>query len=150
MKFKVSTAILASVLLAGCQTSPTDGEGNMSEGPAIPGSAEDFRQSTTDRVHFDLNKTNIRDDQKSVVAGQAAWLNQYPNVKVKVEGHADERGGREMNQALGNRRAENTKKALKGHGVDGARVETVSFGKDVLPAGSGNHDSNRVAITKPE
>ena len=71
----------------------------------LPGSAEDFRVNVGDTVHFGYNEYNVQDTDKGILGRQAAWLAKYPAVRVSVEGHADERGTREYNLALGARRA---------------------------------------------
>ena len=95
-----------------------------------PGSAEDFRVNVGDTVHFAYNEYNIEDTDKSVLGRQAQWLAKYPAVRVTVEGHADERGTREYNLALGARRANAVKEFLVSQGVSTGRVETVSYGKE--------------------
>ncbi len=96
----------------------------------IPGSAEDFRVNVGDTVHFALNQYNIEEGDKAILGRQAAWLAKYPAVRVTVEGHADERGTREYNLALGARRANAVKEYLVSQGVSTARLETVSYGKE--------------------
>jgi peptidoglycan-associated lipoprotein len=96
----------------------------------LPGSAEDFRVNVGDTVHFALNEYNVEDADKAVLGRQAAWLAKYPAVRVTVEGHADERGTREYNLALGARRANAVKEYLVSQGVSTGRVETVSYGKE--------------------
>lgn len=96
----------------------------------IPGSAEDLRVNVGDTVHFALDQYNIEEGDKAILGRQAAWLQKYPSVRVTVEGHADERGTREYNLALGARRANAVKEFLVSQGVSAARVETVSYGKE--------------------
>ena len=96
----------------------------------LPGSAEDFRVNVGDTVHFALDQYNVEDNDKQILGRQAAWLAKYPSVRVTVEGHADERGTREYNLALGARRANAVKEFLVSQGVSTARVETVSYGKE--------------------
>jgi peptidoglycan-associated lipoprotein len=96
----------------------------------LPGSAEDFRVNVGDTVHFGYNEYNVEDNDKTVLGRQAQWLGKYPSVRVTVEGHADERGTREYNLALGARRANAVKEYLVSQGVSTARVETVSYGKE--------------------
>jgi len=96
----------------------------------IPGSAEDFRVNVGDTVHFAFDQYNVDDNDKQILGRQAAWLAKYPSVRVTVEGHADERGTREYNLALGARRANAVKEFLVSQGVSTARVETVSYGKE--------------------
>ena len=95
----------------------------------LPGSAEDFRVNVGDTVHFAYDQYNIEDSDKAILGRQAAWLAKYPAVRVSVEGHADERGTREYNLALGARRANAVKEYLVSQGVSTGRVETVSYGK---------------------
>ena len=96
----------------------------------IPGSAEDFRVNVGDTVHFAVNQYNVEDSDKAVLGRQAAWLAKYPSVRVTIEGHADERGTREYNLALGARRANAVKEYLVSQGVSTGRVETISYGKE--------------------
>ena len=96
----------------------------------IPGSAEDLRVNVGDTVHFALDQYNIEEGDKTILGRQAAWLQKFPSVRVTIEGHADERGTREYNLALGARRANAVKEYLVSQGVSAARVETVSYGKE--------------------
>jgi peptidoglycan-associated lipoprotein len=96
----------------------------------LPGSAQDFKVNVGDTVHFALNQYNIEDSDKGTLSKQAAWLTRYPSVRLTVEGHADERGTREYNLALGARRANAVKEALVAQGVAAGRLETVSYGKE--------------------
>jgi peptidoglycan-associated lipoprotein len=96
----------------------------------IPGSAQDFKVNVGDTVHFAYNEYAIQDADKSTLSKQAAWLSQYPAVKLTIEGHCDERGTREYNLALGARRANAVKEYLVAQGVAAGRLETVSYGKE--------------------
>jgi len=96
----------------------------------LPGSAQDFKVNVGDTVHFALNQYNIEEADKGTLSKQAAWLNRYPSVRLTVEGHADERGTREYNLALGARRANAVKEFLVAQGVAVGRLETVSYGKE--------------------
>ena len=95
-----------------------------------PGSAEDFRVSVGERVLFDYDQYSLRADARATLDKQAAWLKQYANVTITVEGNADERGTREYNLALGARRAAAVKDYLVSLGVPATRVGTVSYGKE--------------------
>ena len=95
-----------------------------------PGSAEEFAAADKDRVFFDYDQYTIRGDARPVLDAQAAWLARYPRVTIRVEGNADERGTREYNQALAGRRASATREYLAEHGVNPARMETISYGKE--------------------
>ena len=101
----------------------------VARGP-IPGSAEDFRVNVGDTVHFAYNEYGVQDNDKNTLQKQATWLGRYPQVRVTVEGHADERGTREYNLALGARRANAVKEYLVSLGVSTARVDTISYGKE--------------------
>lgn len=117
---------------------------------ALPGSAQDFVVNVGDRVYFDTDAHDIRDDAQPVLQGQAGWLRRYPNVRVRIEGNADERGTREYNLALGARRANAVRDFLVGQGVASSRISTISFGKEQpLDPGTGeeSYQRNRNART---
>ncbi|QGZ96383.1 peptidoglycan-associated lipoprotein Pal [Terricaulis silvestris] len=95
-----------------------------------PGSVEDFRVSVGDRVFFGYDRFDLTPEARQVLERQAAWLRQYPNVRLLVAGNADERGTREYNLALGARRAAAARDYLVSLGVPAARLETVSYGKE--------------------
>ncbi len=99
-------------------------------GAPAPGSVRDFVINAGDRVYFEYNSFALRDDARPVLDAQAAWLNRYPEVRVRIEGNCDERGTREYNFALGASRANAVKEYLVSHGVAVARVDTVSYGKE--------------------
>ncbi len=96
----------------------------------VPGSVQDFVVNVGDRVYFDLDQYAVRADAQPVLAAQAAWLNRYPAVRVRIEGNCDERGTAEYNLALGARRANSVQEFLVGHGVDPSRISTISYGKE--------------------
>ena len=98
-------------------------------GPA-PGSVQDFVVNVGERVFFDYDSHALRAEGSTMLDAQAAWLARYPNVKVRIEGNADERGTREYNFALGARRANSVRDYLVSKGVAGSRIETVSYGKE--------------------
>ncbi len=118
-------------------------------GPAA-GSKAHFAANTTDRVYFGYDQYNLDDEDRRVLQAQAAWLRQYPGTRVQIEGNADERGTREYNIALGQRRAESAASYLAAQGVDSSRITTVSWGKD-RPLDPGNNEAawsrNRNAYT---
>ena len=104
----------------------------------VPGSIQDFVINVGDRVYFDFNDYNVRGDAQPVLAAQAAWLNRYGEVQVRIEGNCDERGTREYNLALGARRANSIRDFLVSHGVNPARIATISYGKErPIDPGSG-------------
>ena len=104
----------------------------VQSGPAqpIPGSEQDFVINAGDRVYFDFDQFAIRPDGGSVLDAQAAWLGRYRNVRVRVEGNCDERGTREYNFALGARRAQAVRDYLVARGIDAARIDVISYGKE--------------------
>jgi peptidoglycan-associated lipoprotein len=83
-----------------------------------------------DTVHFALDQYNIESGDQALLTRQAQWLSKYPAVRVTIEGHADERGTREYNLALGARRANSVKEYLVSQGVSAGRIETISYGKE--------------------
>ncbi|MBW8271498.1 peptidoglycan-associated lipoprotein Pal [Caldovatus aquaticus] len=155
MNAKLITALAAAALLGtACaddqsQTAST-GAGGAGAGQIRPGSQEDLVANVGDRVFFDFDRANIRPDQRPVLERQARWLQQYPQVQVTVEGHADERGTREYNLALGQRRANAARDVLIANGVAASRIETISYGED-RPAALGSNEEawaqNRRAVT---
>lgn len=110
-------------------TTPAPPPAPVSQG-AVPGSEQDFVINVGDRVYFDLDSYTIRDDAAPVLDAQAAWLNRYPNVAVRIEGNADERGTREYNLGLGSRRANSIRDYLVNRGVAASRIATISYGKE--------------------
>jgi peptidoglycan-associated lipoprotein len=101
----------------------------QSAGP-IPGSAQDFVINVGERIYFDFDKYDLRADAVPILNAQAAWLQRYADVQVRIEGNCDERGTREYNFALGARRAASVRDYLVAHGVTGGRITTVSYGKE--------------------
>ena len=96
----------------------------------VPGSQQDFVVNVGDRVYFDTDSSDIRSDAQGILAAQAAWLVRYPQVNIRIEGNADERGTREYNFALGARRAQAVSDFLAGKGVAASRISTISYGKE--------------------
>ena len=99
-------------------------------GAAAPGSEQDFVVNVGDRVYFDLDRYTIRPEAYPRLDAQVAWLQRYPQVTVRIEGNADERGTREYNLALGARRAAVTRDYLASRGVPSSRMKTISYGKE--------------------
>ena len=156
-----ATAIVA---VAGCAKkppaqlppAPVDSTGPVESqtpvtGVAVPGSQEDFVASVAaDRIFFDTDQSDVDAQDQATIRSQAAWLARYPQKRVTVEGHADERGTREYNLALGERRANATKNALSALGVDAGRVTTISYGKERPDATGSDEEAysrNRRAVT---
>lgn len=146
--FRLALIVAATASMAACASKPkpTPGPGpSAGPGPAgprtpgpagpidtrpIPGSVQDFVINVGDFVYFDLDRYDIRADAMPVLDAQAAWLRQYPAVRVRVEGNCDERGTREYNLALGARRANAVRDYLASRGVASSRIVTLSWGKE--------------------
>lgn len=165
MRFQVLAVIAATALIAGCETAPEQNAAASGAGGSAPvvqaqpmapkmgptaGSREDFVVNVGDRVFFDFDKFDLKTDAQMILKKQAGWLQKYPNVAVTVEGHADERGTREYNLALGERRANAVKDYLSALGVARTRVKTISYGKE-RPVALGHDEAawtqNRRAVT---
>jgi peptidoglycan-associated lipoprotein len=117
-----------AMMLASCASNPNDP--NAPGSAAVPGSAQDFVVNVGDRVFFETDSTELTPQSRTTLDKQAQWLNQYNRYAFTIEGHADERGTREYNIALGARRAQVTRDYLIARGVDGARMRTISYGKE--------------------
>ncbi len=134
---------------------PVDSSSQMPATPtdqgAAPGSQADFVANvSSDRIFFDTDSSDVDAEDQTTLGSQAAWIARYPNVRVTIEGHADERGTREYNLALGERRANATKNALAALGVSPARITTISYGKerpDALGSDESAWSRNRRAVT---
>ena len=130
-------ALTLALALAGCankKNMPNSagelGLGAGGAGAASPGSSQDFTVNVGDRIFFDTDSTSIRADAQQTLDRQAQWLSRYPRYAITVEGHADERGTREYNLALGARRAAATRDYLASRGVPANRMKTISYGKE--------------------
>jgi peptidoglycan-associated lipoprotein len=121
----------AALMLAACANKPGGPEGaGAGIGSATPGSQQDFVVNVGDRVFFDTDQTDISAQGRATLDKQAAWLTRYPRYQITIEGHADERGTREYNLALGARRATNAKNYLVSRGINPSRIRTISYGKE--------------------
>lgn len=131
------------------QTTPDTG-GQVQTG-IVPGSREDFLRSvTSDTVHFALDAYDIDSESRAILDTQAQWLQRYPAVRITIEGHCDERGTREYNLALGDRRANAAKNYLAARGIDSSRITTISYGKErplALGSDEASWAQNRRAVT---
>lgn len=130
----VAIALVAMLAVAGCANKNTPNNaadlGLGGAGSAAPGSSQDFTVNVGDRIFFDTDSTVIRADAQQTLSRQAQWLGQYSNYAITVEGHADERGTREYNLALGARRAAAARDFLVARGVPANRIRTISYGKE--------------------
>jgi peptidoglycan-associated lipoprotein len=131
---RIIAALGAVLLLAACANKPGGELGGpavgVGTGTAAPGSSQDFVVNVGDRVFFDTDSTDLTAISRQTLDRQAQWLAQYPRVTVTIEGHADERGTREYNIALGARRASATHDYLMSRGVAANRMRTISYGKE--------------------
>jgi peptidoglycan-associated lipoprotein len=159
---KFLSMIAALTLVAACETAPKD-SGDSSGGGATsqtsasgsgssattgstatkvqPGSQEDLVLNVGDRIFFGFDQYNLTAEARATVQRQSAWLGANPTVTVTIEGHADERGTREYNLALGDRRATAVKNYLVTLGVSSSRVATISYGKERPVAEGHNNDA---------
>ena len=128
-------AVLGAVLfLAACSTKSqtAGGMGGLggAGGAAVPGSQQDFVVNVGDRVFFQEDQSDLTSQAQATLSKQAQWLNAYPRYTVTIEGHADERGTREYNIALGARRSQAVRSFLTSRGIDANRMRTISYGKE--------------------
>ena len=134
-KFSILFAAGAALTLAACGDEPPAPDANAGAAPAQTTTVDTttvsyFQQTVGDRVFFDTDSAAISPLAQQTLARQATWLNQNPGVNVVVEGHADERGTREYNLALGARRADSARAFLISQGVAANRLRTISYGKE--------------------
>lgn len=129
---RVALVFFVAGLLGACAKNAADTDPNALAlaGASTPGSIQDFIVNVGDKVFFDSDSSEINSSGQSTLDKQAQWLGRYPNYSFTIEGHADERGTREYNFALGARRAESAKNYLIARGVGGNRIRTNSFGKE--------------------
>ena len=167
MTLRTPIMLLAALALSACTSNPFLGDGGGfggsgsdgalgSNGQIVPGSVDDptspayFQQAVGDRVLFAVDQSTIDEAARATLTGQADFLARNPEYTALIEGHADERGTREYNLALGDRRASAARDYLLAKGIDAARIRTVSYGKE-RPAMSGSNETswakNRRAAT---
>jgi peptidoglycan-associated lipoprotein len=129
---KLVLALVVALGLAACSSNKAADAGlaGGAAGAATPGSAQDFVVNVGDRVFFETDATDLTPKATATLDKQAQWLSQYPRYAITVEGHADERGTREYNFALGQRRAETVRDYLAARGVNAGRIKTISYGKE--------------------
>ncbi|MAZ84080.1 MAG: peptidoglycan-associated lipoprotein [Rhizobiales bacterium] len=125
-------ALFTALAITGCASKKTlpNNAGELGLNSATPGSQQDFTVNVGDRIFFDTDSSSIRPDAAATLDKQAQWLARYPQYRITVEGHADERGTREYNLALGARRAAATKSYLASKGVPASQMQTISYGKE--------------------
>jgi peptidoglycan-associated lipoprotein len=125
----VVAALIAGLALSAC-ANKQGSDSLASAGVAAPGSQQDFVVNVGDRVFFESDSTELTGTSRSTLDKQAQWLQQYGNYTFTIEGHADERGTREYNIALGARRAQAVRDYLASRGIQAGRMRTVSYGKE--------------------
>jgi peptidoglycan-associated lipoprotein len=132
---KFAAIIVAMLAIAGCAKNQADqtgamGPNNMMGSAAAPGSQQDFVVNVGDRVFFDTDSSDLSQQARATLDKQAQWLGHYERYAFTIEGHADERGTREYNIALGARRAQTVRDYLISRGVSAQRMRTISYGKE--------------------
>ena len=161
MQARIIGLLGALLLLAACSSPPPEapaagppggpgGAGGIGSTNIVPGSQQDLEASAGDRVFFAFDRSDISAEAREILTRQADWLRRYPNVSVTIEGHCDERGTREYNLALGERRAQAVKNVLVASGIPASRISTISYGKERPIVVGSNEEAwaqNRVAIT---
>ncbi len=156
MRFKLITLIAATFLLAACttpeeaattaDTTTTSATTSTTTAPTAiagptPGSQEDLVVNVGDRVFYDFDRSDLRPEARTTVEALAVWMNSYPAATIAVEGHADERGTREYNLALADRRANSVRDYLVALGIGNNRLSTISYGKE-RPAVLGSNEES--------
>jgi peptidoglycan-associated lipoprotein len=153
---KFGIALTVALAMGACARNNADGAGGNAGsgfgagGAAVPGSQQDFVVNVGDRVFFESDSSELTSTAVGTLEKQASWLAKYPRYSFTVEGHADERGTREYNFALGARRAEAVKGYLAAKGVSASRIRTISYGKERPVAVCDNiscWSQNRRAVT---
>ena len=168
MRIKILSVLAAVALVGACETGSEESGKSSGGGSTAPlklaytakspasagikaGSQQDLVANVGDRIFFGYDKFTVVPDQGSVLDKQAIWMKANPSVTVSVEGHCDERGTREYNLALGERRANSVKDYLVAAGVNPERIKTISYGKE-RPVALGSNESawkqNRRGVTK--
>ncbi len=160
MGIKIIGLAAVMLLLAACSNPPPPGGGppgggisnGLGGGPGsyAPGSQQDLAATAGDRVFFAYDQSTISSEGQQILQRQAEWLKRYQQVSITIEGHCDERGTREYNLALGERRAQTVKNVLVALGIPSARIHTISYGKErpiVVGSDEGGYAQNRVGIT---
>lgn len=163
MRLKILSIFAVLVLLAACETAPDESgasggagggstatSGASTMGGPQAGTQEDLVVNVGDRVFFDFDKFSLKPEARATLEKQSAWLKKYPSVTIVIEGHCDERGTREYNLALGERRANSAKDYLVTLGINPSRVKTISYGEERPVALGSNEKSwaqNRRSVT---
>ena len=155
MHLKSLSLFAALLLLAACSAAPNQSGTTAATATAAgaaaphPGSEQDLAATVGDRVFFSFDRSDLAPEARSTIQRWSDWLKRYPNVTVTIEGHCDERGTREYNLALGERRAAAARNFLLALGINAKRISTISYGKE-RPAVIGSNEAawaqNRRAV----
>jgi peptidoglycan-associated lipoprotein len=128
---RLAAVLAAALAISACAKTAEEGAQANAAGQATPGSQQDFVVNVGDRVFFDTDSTELTAQSRATLDKQAQWLTQYSQYgQFTIEGHADERGTREYNIALGARRAQTVRDYLASRGIQTARMRTISYGKE--------------------
>jgi peptidoglycan-associated lipoprotein len=149
-ELKIALICCCFLALAACSKKNQPNLEGDGAGTAVPGSEKDFAINVGDRIYFIVDTSTLTPEAQETLRRQSAWLKQYPNVTVQVEGHADERGTREYNIALSARRATATREFLIAQGVQGNRISSIAYGKErpvALCDAEQCYSQNRRAVT---
>jgi peptidoglycan-associated lipoprotein len=149
-EFRIALICGCFLALAACSKKNQPNLEGDGAGTAVPGSEKDFAINVGDRIYFVVDTSTLTPEAQETLRRQAAWLRQYPNVTVQVEGHSDERGTREYNISLSARRATATREFLIAQGVQGNRISSIAYGKErpvALCDAEQCYSQNRRAVT---
>jgi peptidoglycan-associated lipoprotein len=128
---RLAAVLAVGLAISACAKNAEEGAQANAAGMATPGSQQDFVVNVGDRVFFETDSTELTPQSRATLDKQAQWLTQYSNYgQFTVEGHADERGTREYNIALGARRAQTVRDYLASRGIQTSRMRTISYGKE--------------------
>jgi peptidoglycan-associated lipoprotein len=126
---RFAAVLIAALSVAACANQADQSQANAGAA-ATPGSQQDFVVNVGDRVFFETDQTDLTPQARATLDKQAQWLANYGNYSFTIEGHADERGTREYNIALGARRAQSVRDYLASRGINPQRMRTISYGKE--------------------
>ena len=128
---RIAAVLAAALGVAACANNPADNAQANAAGMATPGSQQDFVVNVGDRVFFETDSSELTPQSRATLDKQAQWLTNYSQyTQFTIEGHADERGTREYNIALGAKRAQTVRDYLASRGVSAQRMRTISYGKE--------------------
>ena len=127
---RLASLFALMLAVAACSTNTNQADANNPNAAAPPGSVQDFVVNVGDRVFFESDQSDLTPQARATLDKQVQWLQQYSQYSFTIEGHADERGTREYNIALGARRAQTVRDYLVSRGINPARMRTISYGKE--------------------